>query len=399
MFADLADYYLRWYHDRPVGITPARRDELRRLQAVLYRCAEHLALHYDEPAVTCHLPLGERELQLLEWQRAYPFRAGTWRPDYLVATDGSLKLCEITSRFFAHGIFMSWFAERAADLFLARFPDATRTSRYQELLAYMRDLPGGRKRIFVFKSDDRTNEIRLYKRFYEAQGCELTVLDHREVDARRREWSRGAWLISALNQRDLMALRDESIHVMLEQGLCSDLRNVFLLHDKRFMRLWFDDAFTAACLNEEETAFLRAHAIPTYICAEGGAEAEEAFRKKDAYILKPWRLGKSEGVAAGPLTDVAAWRTLWDRDPATGLRPVDGMVLQPFLPQRTVPTEWEGTPFNDYLCGMMLCVDDQYFDSGLFRCSSLPVTNVGDDRKACPLHTDNPEILRHCDVL
>ena len=44
MFADLADYYLRWYHDRPVGITPARRDELRRLQAVLYRCAEHLAL-------------------------------------------------------------------------------------------------------------------------------------------------------------------------------------------------------------------------------------------------------------------------------------------------------------------------------------------------------------------
>jgi hypothetical protein len=48
---------------------------------------------------------------------------------------------------------------------------------------------------------------------------------------------------------------------------------------------------------------------------------------------------------------------------------------------------------------MMLCVDDRYFDSGMFRCSSLPVTNVGDNRKACSLHTDDPELLRYCDLL
>ena len=63
------------------------------------------------------------------------------------------------------------------------------------------------------------------------------------------------------------------------------------------------------------------------------------------------------------------------------------------------PTVWEGKRYGDYLCGMMLCVDDRYFDSGLFRTSSLPVTNVGDDRKACPLQTADPEILSCCDVL
>ena len=391
MYADLADYYLRWYHDRPVGITSARRDELRRLHAVLYRCAEHFALHYED-YVPRWMPLGERELQLLAWQREYPFRAGTWRPDYLVTASGELKLCEITSRFFAHGIFLSWFAEYAADLFLQRFPGAVRISRYGELLDYMRTLPGGRKRIFVFKSSDPTSEIRLYKRFYEALGCEVNVLDFNEVDAQRKDWSHDAFLISALNQRDLMALEDETVRVMLARGLCSDLRNVFLIHDKRFMRLWFEDAFTGNCLTPEEAAFLRAHAIPTYICAEGGAAVQDARTHKDGYILKPWRLGKSEGVFAGPLTDDATWDRLWDG-------PSETMVLQPFLPQRMVPTVWEGTPYDDYLCGMMLCVDDLYFDSGLFRCSSLPVTNIGDDRKACALHTDDPDLLRHCDLL
>lgn len=392
MFSDLTDYYLRWYHDRPVGIPSQRRDELRRLHAVLYKCAEHLALHYED-YVPRWLPLSERALELLSWQRAYPFRAGTWRPDYLIAQDGSLKLCEITSRFFAHGIFLTWFAERAADRFMARFPGAVRQSRYEELLAYMRSLPGGKKRIFVFKSDDRTSAIRLYRRFYEAAGCEVTVLDHRETDARRKEWSHGALLLSALNQRDLMGMEDETVHVMLEEGMISDLRNVFLIHDKRFMRLWFEDAFTKACLTDEETAFLRAHAIPTYVCCEGGAVVEDAYAHKDAYILKPWDLGKSENVFAGPLTDLATWQRLWDE------RQTDRMVLQPFLSQRTYPTVWEGQTFDDYLCGMMLCVDDRYFDSGMFRASSLPVTNVGDDRKAYALHTDDPSLLAFCDIL
>ena len=392
MFSDLTDYYLRWYHDRPVGITSQRRDELRRLHAVVYKCAEYLALHY-ETYVPRWMPLSERALELLERQKAYPFRAGTWRPDYLLTEDGQLRLCEITSRFFAHGIFMSWFAGQAVEQFLQRYPGAVLPSRYENLLDYMRQLPGGRKRIFVFKSADRTNEIRLYKRFYEAQGCEVQVLEAGETDARRREWSHGALLLSALNQRDLMALEDETIHVMLEEGMISDLRNVFLIHDKRFLRLWFEDAFTDACLTAEETAFLRAHAIPSYLCCEGGPVVEDARAHKDGYILKPWDLGKSENVHAGPLTDEVTWQQLWEQHDS------DTMVLQPFLRQRTFPTVWEGQPFNDYLCGMMLCVDDRYFDSGLFRTSSCPVTNLVDDRKAAPLHTDDLELLSHCDVL
>ena len=400
MFSDLAPYYLHWYHARPVGITPARRDELRRLHAVLYRCAEHFALHYED-YVPGRIPLSDKELEILSLQAERPFRAGTWRPDYLVTRDGELKLCEITSRFFAHGIFMSCFAEYAADAFMERFPGRERESRYGELMEYMRGLPGARRRMYVLKSADRTSEIRLYRRFYESLGCSFTVLEADEVEARRSEWAReGTFVVSALNQRDLLGFGMDTLRAMIDVGMVSDLRNILLLHDKRFMRLWFDDGFTSRCLSAPDAAFLRAHAIPTMVCCEEDAAGmlEDAYSHKDGYILKPWRLGKSEGVFAGPLTREKDWRRLWERG-RDGSRPVDGMVVQPFLRQRTFPTVWEGERFDDYLCGMMLCVDDRYFDSGLFRTSSLPVTNVGDDRKASPLHTADPEILACCDVL
>lgn len=391
MIRDFTEYYLHWYHERPVAITSPRRDELHELHRIIYRCAECLALNWKE-YVPKWMPLGDKDLEILDYQDQFPFKAGTWRPDYIIGEDGKLRICEITSRFFGHGIFMSKFAEESADRFMARFPGKTRESEYPRLLEYMAGLPEGKQRIFVLKSADRTNEIRLYKEFYERLGHKVTVLEAPEVEARRKEWSKGdSFVISALNQNDILSFGMGTVKSMADVGMSADFRNIFLLHDKRFMRLWFEDSFTGRCLSDEETAFLRSHAIQTWV--GGTPEADKIIREvrenKDGFILKPFRLGKSEGVKAGPLTSEEEWKEL----------SLNGMVIQPFLRQRTYKTVWEGQEFNDYICGMMLCVDDRFFGSGLFRASSLPVTNVGDDRKACPLLTDDPDILPYCDVL
>ena len=391
MIRELTDYYLRWYHERPMAITSPRREELRRLHGIIYKCAEHLALNWKE-YVPRWMPLGDKDLEILEYQSQFPFKTGTWRPDYIISEDGSLLICEITSRFFGHGIFLSQFAEEAAGRFMARFPGAVRDSEYPALMDYMAGMTGGRKRLFVLKSKDRSSEIRLYKDFYEKLGCEVNVLEEWEVEDRRSEWSaEGSFVISALNQADILSFSMDTVKAMADIGMCSDFRNIFLIHDKRFLRMWFEDGFTSRCLTDEETAFLRAHSIPTWIWGEPEASdvMDDALRNRDGYILKPYRLGKSEGVKAGILTGRREWRRL----------PKDGMVIQPFIKQRTFRTVWEGKTFDDYLCGMMLCVDDRFFGSGLFRTSSLPVTNLGDDRKACPLNTDDPELLKYCDIL
>ena len=387
MIEGLIPYYLHWYHERPVGITSARRAELNRLHRILYACAEHFALHYKD-YVDQFMPLGEKEMQILQMQEAYPFRAGTWRPDYIITEEGSLKICEITSRFFAHGIFMSWYAEKAADKFMARFPGKTRNSRYGEMMDYMLEILEGKRCIYVLKSADRTGEIRLYKEFYERHGCTVTVLEAPEVEPRRADWARpGVFLISALNQMDLLSFSMDTLRAMMDAGMYSDFRNIFLIHDKRFMRLWYEDAFTSAFLNPDDTAFLRAHAIGTSLCEN----VPDAKSNKNAYIIKPYALGKSEGVHAGVLTSQEEWEKLLEHP--------EGMIIQPFLKQRTYETVWEGIEYQDYMCGMMLCVNERYFGDGLFRASSLPVTNVGDDRKACFIDTDDPELLAHCDVL
>ena len=395
MIPALASYYHRWYHSRPVGITTARRKELERLHSILYKTAEYLSLNYRD-FVDRYMPLGERDMEILELQEAYPFRAGTWRPDYIITEEGALKICEITSRFFAHGIFSNWYSEEASRIFMEKhFPGKERKTTYPELLDYMMSILEGRTEIYVLKSADRTSEIRDYEYFYTRHGCKLTVIEYPEVEQRRHEWARhGVFLISALNQKDIRSYSLDTIRAMMDCGMYSDFRNIFLIHDKRFMSLWFNDSFTSRFLSPDDTAFLRSHSIPTFSILSSRScslLSGELLEQKDEYILKPYALGKSEGVHAGVLTSEEEWKKLLEHP--------EGMIVQPFLKQRTYRCEWEGEVYDDYLCGMMLCVNERYFGSGMFRASSLPVTNIGDDRKACCIHTDDPEILALCDVL
>ena len=105
-----APYYLRWYHTKPMALTQERRNELRELHRIMYKCISFMAENYEQ-FVPVYMPLPDAEMELLKLQARYPYRAGAYRPDYIIAEDGRLLLCEITSRFFAHGIFSSFYAE------------------------------------------------------------------------------------------------------------------------------------------------------------------------------------------------------------------------------------------------------------------------------------------------
>jgi len=138
------------------------------------------------------------------------------------------------------------------------------------------------------------------------------------------------------------------------------------------------------------TDFLRQHTIPTYLFNSHPEIWEDALAHKDKYILKPYDLGKSVGLYAGVMTDEDTWRkTMFNPD----------YILQPFIHQRTYPCVWEGKHYDEYVCGMMLCMDDRYFDSGMFRTSSAPVTNKVDDRKMCVIHSDDEKLKLYSFIL
>ncbi len=365
LFADKTDYYHRWYHDRPMLITSERRDELRRMQALLYKCIVYMAEHYRE-WVPQYMPLDDKVMEILDRQSRYPFRAGAYRPDYLISDDGQLLLVEITSRFFGHGIWANYPSVVKAEQFMAEHPGASWENRYDELLTYMRDIIPAGLPIYVLKSSDPTSEIALYKKFYEYYGHEVTVYEAEEVEANIDKWSHDAVVLSALNQHDLLSFKMETLQAMIDARMLNDFRTIFLTHDKRFLSLIFVDEFTQQCLTEDETVFLRQHTIPTYLPPEQAPQPPEG--------------GEAARLETPPL---GGW----------------GAILQPFIYQRTYPCVWEGKHYDEYVCGMMLCMDDRYFDSGMFRTSSAPVTNKVDDRKMCVIHSDDDELKKDSFVL
>lgn len=389
LFADKTDYYHRWYHTKPMLITSERRDELRRMQALLYKCIAYMAEHYRE-WVPQYMPLNEKIMEVLERQSRYPFRAGAYRPDYLISDDGRLLLVEITCRFFGHGIWFNYPSVVKAEQFMAEHGGVCCENRYDELMTYMRDIIPAGSPIYVLKSSDPTSEIALYKKFYEYYGHEVTVYEATEVEAHIDQWSHDSIVFSALNQQDLLSFRMETLQTMIDVRMLNDFRTIFLIHDKRFLHLIFVDDFMRQCLTEEDTMFLRQRTIPTYLFNEHPEMWEDAQMNKDRYILKPFNLGKSVGLFAGVMTDEETWRN--------ALASMYN-VLQPFIMQRTYPCLWEGKQYDEYVCGMMLCMDDRYFDSGVFRTSSAPVTNKVDDRKMCVIHSDDEGLKRNCYVL
>jgi hypothetical protein len=412
LFADKTAYYHQWYHDRPMLITSERRDELRRMQALLYKCIVYMAEHYRE-WVPQYMPLDDKVMEVLDRQSRYPFRAGAYRPDYLISEDGQLLLVEITCRFFGHGIWANYPSVVKAEQFMAEHPGASWENRYDELLTYMRDAIPAKSPVYVLKSGDRGSESTFYTKFYEYYGHEVTIYEAAEVEANIDKWSHDAVVLSALNQHDLLSFKMETLQAMIDVRMLNDFRTIFLAHDKRFLSLIFVDEFTRQFLTEEETDFLRQHTIPTYLRphpltpslkgegeAFGSAEIwEDALAHKDKYILKPYDLGKSVGLYAGVMTDEETWRNSVMQAIEAPSGAVGGAILQPFIHQRTYPCVWEGKHYDEYVCGMMLCMDDRYFDSGMFRTSSAPVTNKVDDRKMCVIHSDDNELRTKCFVL
>ncbi len=396
LYADKTDYYHRWYHAKPMLITSARRDELRRMQLLLYKCIVYMAEHYRE-WMPQYMSVDDKVMEILDRQSCYPFRAGAYRPDYIVSDDGQLLFVEITSRFFGHGIWENYPSEVKAGQLMAGHPGASWESRYNEMLTYMRDIIPAGWPLYVLKSSDRTSEIALYKKFYEYYGHEVTVYEAAEVEEHIDQWSHDAVVFSALNQHDLLSFKMETLQAMIDVRMLNDFRTIFLAHDKRFLRLIFVDDFARQCLTEEETSFLRQHTIPTFLYNNMYKEIwEDALKHKDRYILKPYDLGKSVGVYAGVMTDEETWRSVLTSNLSSL---TSQYILQPFIQQRTYPCEWEGKHYDEYVCGMMLCMDDRYFDSGVFRTSSAPVTNKVDHRKMCVIHSDDEELKRKGYVL
>ena len=388
--ADYFPYYRSWCHYVPILISGERDRELHRLQELLYRCCAFYAANYRDYLDV--IPYDEKVLELLDYVRDIPFRAGTFRPDFIIREDGSILVCEITSRFFGNGYFMSYFMEAAGEGFARDAGVTDRRSYFDYFFDYMAGMAKGYRKLTVLKSADKSDSIKLYGPFYQALGLEVQILEAHEVEPALSSLE-GSLIVSALNQNDLLSFSMETLKTLADLKIHNDFRTIFLLHDKRFFNLFFKDCFTTRFLSEEETVFLRSHVIPTYLYGQDPEIWADAAARKDRYILKHHCLGKSEKVYAGSLMEEGEWKQLFRSDE------LKSMILQPFISQKLFQATWQEKLLSEYVSPSILCVDDRYFGPGLFRTSSCPVINQGDAHKIAPIITDQRDRFEKCHVL
>lgn len=298
-----------------------------------------------------------------------PYDKGTFRTDVIFDADALPRLIEITCRFVMNGFVLESVFDEVARRrgFALQRPD-----RYAGFVPVLAEWLGTDP--VLIRGEESRNDSALLELVAAHLGGELTIIDPRELAS---SWDRigDRRIISEMNHGELSRLDDDTIRGLIARGIRNDLRTAVLVHDKAFFAVMTLPEFRER-LPAEDADVLARHLVPTWVASERPDLWRDAASAREGWIVKPRTLGRSEGVLAGSLATDAQWRrALAAADP-------EQTVIQPFLAQSRWRTSLRGEPLDDYVVGTLLFAQEGYFGPGVFRLSSLSVTNVGDDRKA-----------------
>lgn len=365
-------YYWQYTYDSPLLISMETNEKMRFIQQCMVQCIRHFASHYLKYEAI--MPLSARAKEILEICSRFPYKPGTYRTDFVVTKSNEVKVIEITCRFALNGYIRGGFINAKAIAF-AEKNNIPIHSDYPLFFEHLEQYIGNNEQICILK-DDRFNEAKYFKTIFSDAGYKVRILSLDDI-AREPEVLRKSACITQMRHDELFSLPDESIHAMMEHCLLNDLRTVILPHDKRFFALLYNDSFRTDALGKEKADRFKTHLTPTYTPLTHPELWDSlADDSEDQWIVKPTALGMGIGITASPAVSRKEWKeALENYNP-------EEVVFQPYLEQRRfsgmIGSENRS---NDYAAGTLLFFEDNFYGPGMFRASSHPVINQGDDRK------------------
>lgn len=366
-----------YYYDEPCVIDEKRTAELEHLQKLLYKCFNYFITHFEEYK---HIvEYDSRAIEILNLCDLDSTRIGFYRPDLVFHENGDIKLCEIGARYYecylGHGIPEFIMEKRSGcrnDINGQRITEIA----FEKLNEWW----DGVSSLTILRGRDREGDIRFYERYFERIGLEVHSF-HPDAFNDSSDVVFGDAVLNCFSQKELYALTNDQIRLLLKSNCLNPLSTIMLLHDKRFLAVLWDDDFRSHSLDPSEDEWLKHRLIPTYTRKQDAKIWEMARLSKDNWILKPQLLGKSEGIVPGPLVNQETWEEIFKHSS------LEEMVLQEWVPQRIFKGSIDGKYFNDFATGTMLCLENHFHGLGQFRMTSAPVANfIKDDRKMSPWH-------------
>ncbi len=351
--------------------------ELKYLGEILNKSILHMMNNYEKYLTV--FPRSQKELQILDICRKYPFKTGSFRADFVIDAHNQIKIIEFNSRqplngFFDTGYYSQMALEKARKLnidgIIELYP-----AFYDYLLKYM----GNAKKICVVFGEVPAADRRFYPLLFENSGIECRQIKLKELSENTHLLT-DAWVICEFSNLEIMDMPLELIEILAACNSHNSIIAALTSGSKRFFCALTNQEFLSASLQPKEIDLIKKFITPTYSYSSESEIWNDASSNKDNYILKHQSKGRSEEVYAGVLTSETKWKELFAQSN------IDEMVLQPFIEQKLFSGFIKDEVRNDYVTGTLLYFNDEFFGPGLYRTHVSPVSSgVGDFRKISPL--------------
>lgn len=377
------DYFKQWMFNEPLLISKKHNDDLGKLQKIMYKLIYEFVTSYE--AYKDLMPVDHKTESIIKAFNKKDYKLGTYRTDFVYDKENQVKMIEITCRFAFNGIFSASLMNNIAEEYRKNNNSNLEVeSNYDGVLDHVLSYIGNNDTIYILKGDDVRNESKIYVDILKNMDYKVFEINYKDVEKHLSELGK-SMVVSELSFDEIHSLSDEVIEKLVSFNIINDFRTVFLIHDKRFFSVLGKETLQKNTLTQEEIEFFSRYYIPSINADEYPDQWEKAKGEKDKWIMKHRALGKSQKIYAGIVTDQKEWEQLFEEED------MKDMVLQEWVPQKTIQGEVGNEKYNDFITGTMLFFDNHYFGLGEFRTSSHPVTNKVDHRKAVHLISVNPD--------
>lgn len=365
------------FADLPVHVSVSRLPEFEKLTAVLADALEKIVRHYAaDSRIRAIYDLSDELNSILQEAAAEPYAIGAYRPDFLQAENGQLKICEIGARFPLNGWMISYYMEQVVGSF--RFWN---TEKPVQLLKHM---PEQFEQIFqkekvltlVMKSE-KGYEIHwlldiLREKGFRSQICKPEELELVENEIQLNGKTAEQFILE-MDRTELSLFRPGVLNQLIHHSrYINDVRTLILVHDKRVLAVLNDETIMRDYLDAGDYEFLRSWLVPAFALNDE-ALIGKLISTRENWVLKQSSGGRGVGMYIGHETEAAVWEK--------ALRENRGeYMVQEYVKQHNYAVPTGNKTETMHLVGMLLCLNRTLCGPGVFRGSSNEVINVHQGR-------------------
>lgn len=362
----------------PVPVVVNREEIVRmeKLCQVLNKALTSVvSAYFSDGRIRAIYNFDERLNNILSIANAQPYEVGMYRPDFLQAEDGSIKICEIGARYPINGWMLSYYLNLISED--SRLPSLEAVPHQRDFINTIFDRFNINEPIVLVHEKEKGTEVFYLLNEFSKQGLNYVSASPAQLSCQNGELMLQGKAVNQfileMDREELRNFNPEVLKLIITKGnYFNDVRTLILIHDKRILAVLYNKEIMRNYLSEEEYLFLRSFLIPTY-ALHTSEKRMEVSNSSINWVLKRNSGGRGIDMYVKSDCEAAFWSDViakqWPE-----------YMVQQYVHQRWF--KYDSDPKNSLinLVGMLLCYNNRSFGPGLFRGSAESVVNVHQGR-------------------